>query len=357
MVYIQLGLFGKTSQELFHQITGWISEPLFNPSQTPRFQCLVLEDGGGAGVVRSRECDFGWRVLDAQYWGVPQRRKRIFIVADFRGQRSRQVLFKPEGLRGHFAPSREKGKETAADHASSLVYPSTARTLTARHDSSPCADRGANVVLDCRGNGNGSVVNTLTGDHQSRVTDYTAICIAGNSIDRQPHNGGNGLGMQEEVAYTLTAKDRHAVGVFVAGAGAGAGLSYSEEVAPTLKSGSGSMNNAPSIVYGFKSFGEYEQTEIGKTLMACDDITTGDLAVETGKQIPTGKRKMVRRLTPIECERLQGYPDEWTKYGHDGKKISDSARYTGIGNSLALPCIEYLISGIAEIEMRERGSA
>jgi len=213
------------------------------------------------------------------------------------------------------------------------------------------------------------------------VTDYTAICIAGNSIDRQPHNGGNGLGVQEDVAYTLTAKDRHAAGVFVAGAGAGAGLSYSETVAPTLKSGSGSMNNAPSVVYGFKSFGEYEQTEIGKTLMACDDITTGDLvavfmggqgaaaggiaysesvaptlkaAASGSNQVPCATNgKTVRRLVPVECERLQGYPDDWTKYGHDGKKISDSARYTGIGNSLALPCIEYLISGIAEIEAKE----
>ena len=57
----------------------------------------------------------------------------------------------------------------------------------------------------------------------------------------------------------------------------------------------------------------------------------------------------VRRLTPLECERLQGFPDGWTAYDHDGKPISDSARYKAIGNSVAIPCVEYIMAGIAEI--------
>ena len=309
---------------------------------------------GDAGMVRGGKCDFGWRILDAQFWGVPQRRKRVFVIADFRGKRAAEVLFKSEGVRGHFTPSRTEGEGVAADAESGTVYPIITPTP------GTCTDKSKQFVYDCRGNGDGVTVNTLIGDHQNRVTDYTAICvepiiyneeavtsktngsnpkqgdachtlgasgagrallintafcIAANTIDRQPQNGGNGLGCQEELSYTLTSMDRYAV------------------------------------AFGFKSFGEYEQTEIGKSLLANDDITTGDLIADFRKG------KTVRRLTPKECERLQGYPDEWTRYGHDGKEISDSARYKACGNSLALPCVEYFISGILELSALHRPTA
>ena len=56
---------------------------------------------------------------------------------------------------------------------------------------------------------------------------------------------------------------------------------------------------------------------------------------------------IVRRLTPTECERLQGYPDGWTECGHDGKPVSDTARYMMLGNSVAVPCVAYILMGIA----------
>lgn len=261
---------------------------------------------GDSGMVRGGKCDFGWRVLDAQYWGVPQRRKRIFIVADFRGQRSAEVLFKSEGLRGDITESEKPWKRFAKTTGSGAVWPDVARTLAARHDSSPCIDRGQNFVYDCRGNGNGAIVNTLTGDHQNRVTDYTAICIAANTIDRKPHNGGNGKGFQEEVAYTLTAMDRHAV------------LASGKTATGTLMANAGT-----------------------KQWLGNQEAFSGDYSII--------QNNTVRRLTPLECERLQGYPDYWTLQGHDGKTIKDSARYEAIGNSLALPCVEYLIAGIVNV--------
>lgn len=367
-----------------------------------------------AGLVRGGRCDVGWRILDAQFWGVPQRRKRVFVVADFRGQRATEVLFKPESLRGYFAPGGTQRKGTSGDAESSLVYPSVARTLAARHDSSPCADRGQNFVYDCRGNGDGRTAPTLT-IGQDHVRDFTAIaftandhgadagsvsptlragghdkshanggvvpaiCIAGNTIDRKPENGGNGVGAQEELAYTLTSIDRHAVAVFMAGQGAKAGsIAYSETTAPTLKGAGSGTNQTPTVAFGFKAYGHYEQTDKSKTIMACDDITTGDLitsidcrnlnenenisgtlqAKESGGYSlnytnPVRQGRTVRRLTPVECERLQGYPDNWTKYGHDGKEISDSARYKACGNSLALPCVEHFISGIVKVSKSE----
>jgi DNA (cytosine-5)-methyltransferase 1 len=82
-------------------------------------------------------------------------------------------------------------------------------------------------------------------------------------------------------------------------------------------------------------FGNYAQGEVGKTLLARDDITTSDLIAT---------KFSVRRLTPLECERLQGYPDGWTEFGADGERISDNQRYKAIGNSVAVPCVVLVLS-------------
>lgn len=158
-----------------------------------------------AGEVLGDDFSIAWRILDAQYWGVPQRRKRIYLVADFTGRCAGKILFEREGVPGHPAQGGEAREESAADSggcaegssgviyalhekpprhpcglnlAPSVVYPRIARTITAEADSSPCVDRGQNVVCinpacyDARGNGDGCIVSTVTGDHENRVTDY-----------------------------------------------------------------------------------------------------------------------------------------------------------------------------------------
>jgi len=150
------------------------------------------------------------------------------------------------------------------------------------------------AVFDCRGNGTGAIAPALTGGHQNRVTDYTAI-----AIDCRNDAVGSDSG-------TLQAK-----------ANGGQSLNY--------------IN--PIMVAGYKAFGEYAETDVCKSLLKSDDITTGDLVIKNA----------VRRLTPLECERLQGYPDGWTLIpdyiDSNGKKkaVSDSARYKALGNSIALP--------------------
>lgn len=240
----------------------------------------------------------GWsvayRVLDAQFWGVPQRRRRIALVADFGGHAAPEILFVRQGVCGDPPAGGAAGEETAAGTGGG-AYPAVARSLTARHDGSPCVDRGPNIVVagfkphagasaggigyqeetaptvdtgkpmavyDARGNGDGKTACTLTGDHQSRVTDYTAIVM-------RQHN----FGEYREGVGTLTAHN---------------GTRHASET----------------------------------------------LVVD----------RNVRRLTPLECERLQGYPDGWTDIGpwtdSAGKlhrESSDSARYTALGNSIALP--------------------
>ena len=90
----------------------------------------------------------------------------------------------------------------------------------------------------------------------------------------------------------------------------------------------------PGVPFIRKRSGNYVREDVGKTLLARDDITTADLIASP---------YAVRRLTPTECERLQGYPDGWTEYGHDSKRISDSQRYKALGNSVAIPCVVYVL--------------
>ena len=129
-----------------------------------------------------------------------------------------------------------------------------------------------------------------------------AICIAGNIVDRQPENGGNGLGCQEDLAYTLTATDRHAV-------------------------------------YSRQRVDDFRRNDVVSTQSARQYKDATDLICQQAESYAY----LIRRLTPLECERLQGFPDGWT----DIPGASDSARYKALGNSLAIPCVEFIMSRIA----------
>jgi DNA (cytosine-5)-methyltransferase 1 len=166
-----------------------------------------------------------------------------------------------------------------------------------------------------------------------------AICIAGNTIDRQPKNGGNGLGCQSDVAYTLTSTDRHSVcepyqkvvGALCRGDEKGCGGQY--------------VDQDKCIVDGF---GIYGQSQFGNYSEGCTTLRAqgGDNGGGSENLIATagGKnRKLIRRLTPLECERLQGFPDGWTNIPGG----SDSARYKALGNSVAIPCVDFVLRGIA----------
>lgn len=155
--------------------------------------------------------------------------------------------------------------------------------------------------------------------------ETSILCITGNAIDRQPQNGGNGLGIDEGVAFTLTATDRHAVfsrqrvDVFKAG-----------EVVSTESARQ--HKDATDLVY---------QETVG-ALTSSDRKGPNSQYVGQDKLVVDGPL-LIRRLTPLECERLQGFPDGWT----DIPGASDSARYKALGNSVAIPCVEFVLAGIA----------
>ena len=131
------------------------------------------------------------------------------------------------------------------------------------------------------------------------------ICIAGNAIDRQPQNGGNGFGWQRDISYTLTATDRHSV-------------------------------------YARQRVDQFRDDEIASTESARQHKDATDLICQPPSTWDADCRNLIRRLTPPECERLQGYPDGWT----DVPGASDSARYKALGNSVYWDKAIMLMMGI-----------
>lgn len=209
-----------------------------------------------AGGVSGNGWSLAWRTMDAQYWGVPQRRLRISLVLDLTGGRAGEILFEPESLRGHFAPGITPGQAAprTAENGVGIKQDCSFTLNTVDRHGVAYADSCDNYInhvakpkiYDARGNGDGITSPTMTGDHNSRITDYTSVVI-------------------EKII-----------------------------------------------------------------------------------------RWIVRRLTPIECERLQGYPDGWTDLGEwvDSKgkihKAADTPRYKALGNSIALPQWYYVLGGIAD---------
>ena len=174
-----------------------------------------------------------------------------------------------------------------------------------------------NHGIDSRYTGSHEVSPTIsarcgTGGNNVPLVEQEAsiYCIVGNVIDRQPENGGNGCGYQEKIAYTLTAMDRHAV--------------FSRQRVDVFTEN------------------EVVCTESARRHKDATDLVMQPPADEEETCI-LRSANLIRRLTPLECERLQGFPDGWTNI----PGASDSARYKALGNSVAIPCVEYVMRGIA----------
>jgi hypothetical protein len=172
-----------------------------------------------------------------------------------------------------------------------------------------------NHGIDARYTGPHTVAPTMSarygtgGNNIPLVTqdNEPVICITGNAIDRQPQNGGNGMGYQKNIAYTLTATDHHAV--------------FSRQRADAFKDD------------------EVVSTQSARQYKDSTDLICQPASVEEAVDI-----LLIRRLTPLECERLQGFPDGWT----DIPGASDSVRYKALGNSVAIPCVKYILHGTAQ---------
>ena len=258
---------------------------------------------GGGGVVRGRRGVAAWRVLDAQYFGVPQRRRRVFVLGTRTGSLDpAEVLALLEGVSGHPPTRRAPRQGVATD-----------------------AGRGAALTFDARGNGEGADDSSLTGDHQNRVTDYTAIVL--RNREGKP-GGGKGPLLSPERSLTLgTANDQV---VFMVDKQTGL---PTEGIAPTLKTDlSHQMGPVLAMASGQANAEITENIAPSLTL-----LHEAPIAFTPG--IP-------RRLTPVECERLMGWPDGWTAQGLDAQgrpyALSDTARYKACGNGVASPVAAWI---------------
>lgn len=450
------GAFSSNKGEDFHAVLQSLCRVIDPDATIPR----PTDARGGrikwprAGAILADHYSLAWRTMDAQHWGVPQRRLRISLVLDLTGGRAGEILFEPESLRGHFAPGITPGQGATgavengagtADRAftlkirsgcegggkGALVQTEKSATLSTLQDQTlfvaeppkaysfdslasnsmkssnphsgcreveiaktldtsppdpaknqggiaildvlpfdttqitspqngsnphfgdPChplaatAHPPAAVCIDCRnmvaneevsatlqakgnggqslnyinpvaepliydarGNGDGITSPTMTGDHNSRVTDYTAITLQGDTV-----------------AGALLARDYK---------GPGRADSLGRVIAQPIG----------ADLYNGTLTGDKAVTLTAAT--AKGGTNTGPSVIE--KII----RWIVRRLTPTECERLQGYPDGWTDLGEwiDSKgkthKDADTPRYKALGNSIALPQWYYVLGGIAD---------
>jgi DNA (cytosine-5)-methyltransferase 1 len=375
-------------------------------------------------------------VLDAQYWGVPQRRRRIFLVADFGGQSAPEILFKRKGLSRHLTESGEARERASTNVERSITYSIQGSMIGRAEKNGPqgdeinedicftlnTTDRHAIAIdsncQDSRFKLTGDISPTIpakmgTGGNNGPML---AIPINDQATHTNGYSNGSMIGNPGEPMYSLTAQDKHSVAVLpfdttqITSPQNGNNPKYGDPCHP-LAAGAhppAIINCQPSGISGTvsskwaKGTGgpagdehynlicsvdcrNFNETEMHGTLQAKEN---GGQSLNYMGAVRTGYS--VRRLTPLECERLQGFPDGWTDIpgqteatqeelefwrdvwltwdktrAEDPDKVkprtdkailkwlknpvSDSAQYKALGNSVAVPCPEYVLEGIKEV--------
>ncbi|EMU9503519.1 Dam family site-specific DNA-(adenine-N6)-methyltransferase [Enterobacter asburiae] len=328
-------------------IIVWENVPGVLSSKDNAFGCFLaglagesseLQPAGGkwthAGCVSGPERVIAWRVLDAQFFGVAQRRRRVFVVASARkGFDPAAVLFELDSVRRDSAPRRETQKAVAA--------------LTARGVGTCGADdnqaQAGHLIAECA---NGDVSHTLKGEGFDGSEDGT-----GRGVPVVAFGGGNTSG-NIDVAACLTAKgQRIDFEVETFAVHGTQDPDTNRELAHTLGRNNGQENAIVTEPFTLAIRGRSE----GSTVEVRNDGTANALLTPNGGRAGMGVGAIgwgmqVRRLTPIECERLQGFPDNHTLIGWRGKdadECPDGPRYKAIGNSMAVPVMRWIGKRIA----------
>lgn len=308
-----------------------------------------------AGMVEWNGGSLAWRVLDAQYWGVPQRRKRIFLVADFTNGCPREILFERPCLSRDFAKSQREGQETpryAGASTDGSINGSDIKLITCYNMGQPSNNfepytEGGGVsptLISRMGTGGNQVplVHTYSdvastlragagvAKHMSDVHGRLVQTFPIEGNGGRPSHRGDGY-CESDKMYTLNTIERHAVAVGFLPQHKAESMTPMVEKSPCLVNGTNP---------GWQN-GVYQKT-VGSL---CADGHKGINNQYVGKD-KCVIQKSVRRLTPTECERLQGLPDGYTNIEFNGKPAPDSRRYKALGNGMAQPCADYVIKRI-----------
>jgi DNA (cytosine-5)-methyltransferase 1 len=299
----------------------------------------VLSSNGGRdfgsflGALAELGYGFAYRVLDAQYFGVAQRRRRVFVVGYLGDWRpAAEVLFEPESLRRDTAPSREAGQKVAGTFkaransggwgsdvelaAGEYMQPVTARMVAFGE----YVDDGTASAMKARD----------YKDATDLVTQPISYALQGAGHTSQ---NSQGSGWNEEVSFTLNRLDVHGVAQPIAFSRNDDGRDATNDLSPTMRV-AGRAGGMLSVVQ-----------PIAPTLTATNDPSRSPQSTEVTNQVAAvhAVSMAVRRLTPVECERLQGFPDNYTNIPWRKQPESpDGPRYKALGNSMAVPVMGWI---------------
>lgn len=408
------GIFSSQKGRDFHEVLKQFVS-IVDGADVPR-----PAEKNGRLVWRKNGCilgdgySFAWRQLDAQFFGCAQRRKRVFVAGCLDSKRAADLLFNTNRLPRDFAQS-ERARQRVAENTGRGVdgtdqvvsdCDSVAEGNVSDKRGFPQSDGKylPFVCYDARGNGDGSTVCTITGDHNDRVTDYTPLIVSIEGNGSRPSHQGDGY-FTDGVMYTLNSVEYHnlcyAIGIDRAAFNQGKNAQYkpqfNDNLQPSLTAkGPGAVCYAANDIY----HGKYKLEKIFGSITArgykdqnkvCYCIGNGQ-ADQTGLHDKCGiaVRYIVRRLMPVECARLMGFPDWycerlavenptekdmafWRKvfetYANaTGSKpktdkqirkwlsdpMSDSAQYKMWGNGIVLPVARYIIHACKEV-LNEQG--
>jgi len=222
----------------------------------------------------------------------------------------------------------------------------TARTLDTTNPC-PSKNQGGIAIVDVHPDVAGTLVASAAGlNRPARMANETDLCVAyclqGNMIGRQDHNGPRGGGVNEELA---TATDVSGVAALFKRQRSD---SYAEDNIAGTQTASQCKGETDLVCENRPDVTAVDCRNLTETEERSGTLQSKQQGYSLNFTNPVRSGYIVRRLLPVECERLQGYPDGWTEFGHDEKPISDTLRYQMLGNSVAVPCVAYILLGIAE---------
>lgn len=413
MENIQLSLFGRTYPELFQVTTERILEPCLKKSQTPIFQCLQVANGQPQEWLEGGRLTQLGESLTLNIGEYPSVENESTLSEILEDNVPEKYYLSPKACLGILRRAKNKGRKLPDNlrialeqkvaeggevlgldfaHADSVVRtykditPTLVQNMGCGGGQTHCIMYEQRTIAIDQGGGKSQcgitteLSPTLTCTHGGEPVIYSEkrnVIPLRDEVTRNKASNGLGVGKVGGPCPTLTTADIHSV-FYEAYQHNG----YREsDTSGTLTAGQNNTvrGDTPLIVTDKKAFeenqhGGYRETQINGTLRAAGGSYGGGsetLITESTKtkgSIPSTPKKsikdllkkatqkvvyIIRRLTPVEGERLQGYPDDWTKYGADGNIIADTARYRAIGNSICVYCAERLYIGIIRILQEE----